>query len=88
MKRGKNVEQSDAPKWSGNSGDNNRPSEVAITINVNGVPVTPIQRVFLQRDYREGVAIRFMTDFPPELTGRVRRILYSVNCQVILMEWM
>lgn len=51
-------------------GDNNRP-ETIITININGVPVTPIQRVFLQRDYREGVAIRFMTDFPVELNGLV-----------------
>jgi len=49
----------------------NRPSETQITINVNGVPVTPLQRVFLQRDYRLGVAIRFMTDFPIELSERI-----------------
>lgn len=48
-----------------------RPPETQITINVNGVPVTPLQRIFLQRDYRLGVAIRFMTDFPIELSGRV-----------------
>ncbi len=52
-------------------GDNNRPSETIITININGTAVTPIQRVFLQRDYRQGVAIRFMTEFPGELSGRV-----------------
>jgi len=42
-----------------------------ITVNVNGVQVAPLQRVFIQRDYRQGVAIRFMTDFPVELAERI-----------------
>jgi len=32
---------------------------------------TPVQRVFIQRDYREGIAIRFVDEFPQELLGRV-----------------
>ena len=40
--------------------------------NSNGSPNNPqMQRIFVQRDYRLGVAIRFCSDFPQELNGRV-----------------
>ena len=37
--------------------------------NSNGVSTNV--RVFVQRDYRLGVNIRFSSEFPPELNGRV-----------------
>ena len=42
-------------------------------INANGGSpnANPPMRIFVQRDYRLGIAIRFVTDFPPELSGRV-----------------
>jgi len=48
-----------------------QPTQNQPTLNstTNGVNVN--QRVFVQRDYRLGVAIRFVTDFPHELDGRV-----------------
>jgi len=44
--------------------------------NSNGVAANV--RVFVQRDYRLGVNIRFSTEFPPELNGRVRIRIQTV----------
>lgn len=46
------------------SGTGNNPSNNT----GNGPSVT---RIFIQRDYRQGIDIRFTVDFPPELIGRV-----------------
>lgn len=29
-------------------------------------------KVFIQRDYNDGTAVKFQTKFPPELEGKVR----------------
>jgi len=32
-----------------------------------------VKKIFIQRDYSRGTAVRFATDFPRELTGKVKR---------------
>ena len=33
-----------------------------------------VRKIFVQRDYSRGTGVRFSTDFPRELTGKVRKI--------------
>lgn len=57
------------PNAAGDSTGPNAPS------GANGI--NTVARVFVERDYRAGVGIRFMTDFPQqELGGRVSKILF------------
>ena len=32
----------------------------------------PTKKVFIQRDYSQGIAVKFSTEFPHELHGKVR----------------
>lgn len=41
-------------------------------------------KVFIQRDYSEGTMVKFQNRFPPELEGRVSRILEYLSRLVIL----
>ncbi|KAI3390128.1 hypothetical protein SNEBB_001963 [Seison nebaliae] len=34
-------------------------------------------KVFIQRDYRNGTSVRFMTNFPPELNGKIDKTVYD-----------
>jgi len=48
------------------------------SISANGgSPSPPPPRIFVQRDYGRGVAIQFVTDFPPELNGRIDQATYD-----------
>ena len=33
-----------------------------------------VRKIFIQRDYSRGTGVRFSTDFPRELTGKVCKI--------------
>ena len=36
-------------------------------------PMRNYKKVFIQRDYTDGMAVRYSTKFPPELEGRVSK---------------
>lgn len=36
------------------------------------------KKIFIQRDYSRGTAVRFATDFPRELTGKVKRTMSQI----------
>lgn len=49
--------------------------------NTPGSQQTPTQqgiKIFIQRDYSEGTAVKFQTRFPPELEDRVSRMTVKV----------
>ena len=37
---------------------------------------TNVRKIFIQRDYSHGTGVRFSTDFPRELTGKVSTSIY------------
>lgn len=50
--------------------------------NTPGSQQTPTQqgiKIFIQRDYSEGTAVKFQTRFPPELENRVSEMFISVT---------
>lgn len=50
--------------------------------NTPGSQQTPTQqgiKIFIQRDYSEGTAVKFQTRFPPELEDRVSRMSVKVD---------
>lgn len=54
-------------------GVNNRP----LREDEAGEPLRNYKKVFIQRDYADGMAVRYSTKFPPELEGRVHyRIIF------------
>ncbi|RUS82784.1 hypothetical protein EGW08_009448 [Elysia chlorotica] len=38
---------------------------------------SPHTKVFIQRDFSDGIAVKFQTRYPPELEGRVDRATYE-----------
>ena len=36
------------------------------------------KKIFIQRDYSRGTAVRFATDFPRELTGKVKQTMPKI----------
>ncbi|CAL1531851.1 unnamed protein product [Lymnaea stagnalis] len=38
---------------------------------------SPHTKVFIQRDFTEGISVKFQTRYPPELEGRVDRAIYE-----------
>ena len=50
-------------------GVNNRP----IREDEAAEPLRNYKKVFIQRDYAEGMPVRYSTKFPPELEGRVSK---------------
>lgn len=43
-------------------------------------------KIFIQRDYSEGTAVKFQTRFPPELENRVSTYLSDENLLFILRQ--
>lgn len=37
------------------------------------------KKIFIQRDYSRGTAVRFATEFPRELTGKVDSLFLYIN---------
>ena len=51
--------------------------------NTPGSQQTPTQqgiKIFIQRDYSEGTAVKFQTRFPPELEDRVSESWLFTRC--------
>jgi hypothetical protein len=40
------------------------------------IPLSQCRKVFVQRDYTRGLAVRFVSEFPTELQGRVRVVMF------------
>ncbi len=43
-------------------------------------------KLFIQRDYSEGTAVKFQERFPSELDGRVNNICFYLNCFTINLD--
>uniref|UniRef100_A0A914WRP5 Ras modification protein ERF4 n=1 Tax=Plectus sambesii TaxID=2011161 RepID=A0A914WRP5_9BILA len=41
------------------------------------IPLTQCRKAFVQRDYSRGLAVRFMTDFPEELQGKIDPMVWQ-----------
>ena len=41
------------------------------------LPPAHCTKIFVQRDYSDGTAVKFQTKFPQELEGKVRLILFQ-----------
>ncbi|XP_005092693.1 golgin subfamily A member 7 [Aplysia californica] len=44
---------------------------------------SPHTKVFIQRDFSEGIPVKFQTRYPPELEGRVDRATYESTINTI-----
>ncbi|XP_059161526.1 golgin subfamily A member 7-like [Physella acuta] len=44
---------------------------------------SPHTKVFIQRDFSEGIPVKFQTRYPPELEGRVDRSTYETTINTI-----
>jgi len=47
--------------------------------NMARLPPAYCTKIFLQRDYSDGTAVRFQTKFPQELEGKVVVLNYCVS---------
>lgn len=50
--------------------------------------VANLQRVFVQRDFTEGTAVRFQTSLPERLTGKARAFRALVFFRTVSLCWM
>ncbi|CAG7824384.1 unnamed protein product [Allacma fusca] len=65
---------------------NSNPNAASVNqVSANGGSPNPSppMRIFVQRDYRLGVAIRFVPEFPPELNGRIDQATYEFTLNQI-----
>ncbi|BFY98496.1 hypothetical protein BsWGS_01536 [Bradybaena similaris] len=46
-------------------------------------PRSPHTKVFVQRDFSDGISVKFQTRYPPELEGRIDRTIYEATISKI-----
>ncbi|CAG5118010.1 unnamed protein product [Candidula unifasciata] len=46
-------------------------------------PRSPHTKVFVQRDFSDGISVKFQTRYPPELEGRIDRTIYETTINKI-----
>ena len=56
-----------------------RQENTRLTVNTQMAAAFHSKKLFIQRDYNEGTAVRYSREFPIELRGKVRNLLVMVG---------